>query len=272
MFTLFPPKKESLSKQGRRDMPTSRAGSSKAGSVRERSLSPIRSHRRVPTANDFPVPGDYQPFAVKVRDQGLVSPAASSFSFTDNETLPPVHAFTPPSPTLSLSHAVSTPRNDFEKDIMLQTISRGVHEDGLPMSTPTRTPQEREIARKKSMYYQEVFALREPNLTPTDRVHNTSVITVEVKTNVIVRESLHSFAIYLLTGNVNLRSGTSISFSTSFHNICRSATNGQPHLSLSLSITPLASCSQAPSILLTFLPSMLFLRSSNLQATKGIRP
>ena len=190
MFTLFPPRKEPLSAQDRRDMPASRAGSSRAGSIRDRSVSPIRSsHRRVPTANDFPVPGDYQPFPVKVRDQGLVSPAPSSFSFQDNEP-PPIHAITPPSPTPSFSHAVSTPRNDLEKEIMLQAITRGAPGDGLPTSIPTRTPQERDMARKKSMYYQQVFSYREPNLMPKDRVYRDSVITVEVKTNVIVRAVL----------------------------------------------------------------------------------
>ena len=159
----------------------------KAGSWRERSLSPIRSHRRTPTVNDFPVPGDYEPFAVKVRDQGLVSPAASSFSFPDNEP-PLVHTISrPPSSSSSISHSVSTPRNDLEKELMLQGIVRGVPGICLPLSTPTRTPQERDIARKKSMHYQEIFTHREPNLAPKERVYKDSVITVEVKTNVIVR-------------------------------------------------------------------------------------
>lgn len=194
MFTLFPPRKASLCTYAQRDMPTSRASSSRGGSVRNRSLSPIRSHRRAPTANDFPVPGDYQPFAVKVRDQGLVSPAASSFSFSDNDP-PPIHAFTPPSPTLSVSHAMSTPRNDMEKEFMLQAITRGAPADPIRISTPARTPQEREMTRKKSLYYQEVNAYNESNLTPKDQVYNTSVITVEVKTNVIVRRC-HRFVFH----------------------------------------------------------------------------
>ena len=173
-------------------MPASKAGSSRAGSVRERSVSPIRSHRRGPTANDFPIPGDYQPFAVKVRDQGLVSPAASSFSFQDSESLP-VHAISrPPSSSSSLSHTVSTPRHDLEKEAMLQAMCRGFPGEALPLSTPTRTPQERDVAKKKSMYYQEVFAHREPSLTPTERIHKDSVITVDVRTNVIVGIALES--------------------------------------------------------------------------------
>ena len=189
---FFPPRKEPLAIRDKRAMPASRAGSSRAGSVRERSLSPIRTHRRAPTVNDFPIPGDYQPFPVKVRDQGLVSPAASSFSFQDNEP-PPDHTISrPPSSSSSLSHSISTPRCDFEKESMLQTIIRGVPGDGLPLSTPTRTPQERDLAKKKSLYYQEVFAHREPNLTPKERVYKDSVITVDVKTNVIVGNTLTS--------------------------------------------------------------------------------
>lgn len=171
-------------------MPGSRCGSSRAASLRDRSVSPARYHRRVPTINDFPVPGDYQHWAVKVRDQGLVSPSGSSFSFVDNDLSPIHYISAPPSPTLSLSHAVSTPRNDLEKEMVLQAFTRGAPGDVLPLSTPARTPHERDLARKRSRYYQEVFASREPTLTPKDRIDKNSVITVEVKTNVKVRIAL----------------------------------------------------------------------------------
>lgn len=42
------------------------------------------------------------------------------------------------------------------------------------------------LSRRKSQFYGEVFAYREPNFTARDRIHQYSVITVEVKTNVIV--------------------------------------------------------------------------------------
>ena len=256
MFTLFPPRKASLSTQGRRDTPASRAGSSRAGSVRDRSLSPIRSHRRVPTANDFPVPGDYEPFAVKVRDQGLVSPAASSFSFSDNES-PAVHAFTPPSPARSLSHAVSAPRNNMEKEVMMQAATRGAPVDASQMSAQIRASQEREMARKKSMYYEDIFAYKEPSLEPKDQVYNTSVITVEVKTNVIVRSSRDAGEILLLTSEFPFRSGTSTSSSTSSRSTCLNATKDQRHPSSSPSITPPVYCSQGLSTLPTSSRSML---------------
>lgn len=257
MFSLFPPRKASLSTQGRRDTPASRAGSSRAGSVRERSLSPIRSHRRVPTANDFPVPGDYEPFVVKARDQGLVSPAASSFSFSDNEP-PPVHAFTPPSPTPSLSHAISTPRDDIEKDFMMQSSPRDVSRDALQSLKLLRMHQEREAAKKKSTTpYQEAFTYEEPKPALKDQVYNASVITVEVKTNVIVRCSHDSSDISLLTCSVRFRLETSICSSTSFHSTCRNAINDPRHPSSSPSIILPVYCSRALSTRPIFLQSML---------------
>lgn len=42
------------------------------------------------------------------------------------------------------------------------------------------------LSRRKSQFYGEVFAYREPNFSARDKIHQFSVITVEVKTNVIV--------------------------------------------------------------------------------------
>ena len=227
-------------------MPASKAGSSRAGSIDERSQSPVRSHRRAPTVNDFPIPGDYHPYAVKSRDQGLISPAASAFSFQDSDPLR-FHAIgsRPSSPVPSLSYSVSTPRNDIEKELMMQDLYRGGVAESLPQSLPTRTPQERELARKRSIqHYQEVFALREPDLTPKDRIYKDSVITVEVKTNVIVSNILSSSQHEL---TVHERSEMNTSSSTNSPSTSPNATNAPPPPSSSPSITPPAFSSQAPS-------------------------
>ncbi len=42
------------------------------------------------------------------------------------------------------------------------------------------------LSKRKSQFYGEVFAYREPNVSARDRIHQFSIITVEVKTNVIV--------------------------------------------------------------------------------------
>lgn len=50
-------------------------------------------------------------------------------------------------------------------------------------------PPENSLSRRKSQFYGEVFAYREPNLSARDKIHQFSIITVEVKTNVIVSSS-----------------------------------------------------------------------------------
>lgn len=55
------------------------------------------------------------------------------------------------------------------------------------MAMVNRDRASTDISRRKSQYYSEVFAYREPNLTARERVNRFSVITAEVKTNVIVR-------------------------------------------------------------------------------------
>lgn len=65
---------------------------------------------------------------------------------------------------------------------------RGSPGDAALMAMVNKDRASTDISRQKSQYYSEVFAYREPNLTPRDRVLQYSVITAEVKTNVIVRD------------------------------------------------------------------------------------
>ena len=50
-----------------------------------------------------------------------------------------------------------------------------------------RASEQGELRKKRNQFYTEVFEYREHNITPKDRIYRDSVVTVEVKTNVIVR-------------------------------------------------------------------------------------
>lgn len=107
------------------------------------------------------------------RDNGLISPAQSSFSFADE--IEPISM--PPSnkPDLLDERQISGP------------LGRGSPGDAALMAMVNRDRASTEVSRRKSQYYSEVFAYREPNQTARERVNRYSVITAEVKTNVIVR-------------------------------------------------------------------------------------
>ncbi|KAG8528943.1 uncharacterized protein KY384_006632 [Bacidia gigantensis] len=129
------------------------------------------AHRRTPTAEDFPLPTK-QPYVVTKRDQGLVSPAKSSFTFSDEEHLP--HVFS------------SLPSMDDSPTV--RVVERGTPGDLSTASSVENTPQHRELSRQRSQYYAETFANREPLVNPRDRVHKDSIIMADIKTNVIVRD------------------------------------------------------------------------------------
>lgn len=138
--------------------------------IRPGAVSPESVRAPTPTANDFPTPAG-QMFHVTKRDQGLVSPAQSSFSFPDEEE----------------PHAISTPRDIMDEKAIARGRDRGAPGDGPIMSATNGTPQQQDLRRKKSQFYTEVFSYREPNLSPKERIYKDSIVTAEVKTNVIVR-------------------------------------------------------------------------------------
>ena len=138
-------------------------------SPRSRSISPDSARVPTPTANDFPTPVG-QTFIVPKRDQGLVSPAESAFSFFDEAS----------------PHAMST-TDLVEERARARTLDRGTPGESTYASINPGNQQQTELRRNKSQYYTEVFSYREPNLSPRDRISKDSVITAEIKTNVIVR-------------------------------------------------------------------------------------
>ncbi|KAL8816423.1 MAG: hypothetical protein Q9223_004563 [Gallowayella weberi] len=65
---------------------------------------------------------------------------------------------------------------------------RGSPGDAALIAMVNKDRASTDLSRRKSQFYSEVFAYREPNLTARDRVHRYSIITAEVKTNVIVKD------------------------------------------------------------------------------------
>lgn len=144
-------------------------------SIANRPDSSPHKHRHTPSASDFPIPQG-QPFNVTKRDQGLVSPTQSSFSLLDEESIP--HAITTP---------MTSPEDASVEPLLSKDPVRGAPGDGISTSMEHRSPGQKQLAKQKSQFYGEVFAYRESNTSPRDRVYKDSMVTAEVKTNVIVR-------------------------------------------------------------------------------------
>tara|TARA_R110002060_G_scaffold69572_1_gene78170 strand:+ start:273 stop:566 length:294 start_codon:yes stop_codon:yes gene_type:complete len=64
-------------------------------------------------------------------------------------------------------------------------IDRGAPGDQAIFSEG-KTPERKELAKRKSQYYGDVFAYREPNSSARERVTKESMIVADVRTNVIV--------------------------------------------------------------------------------------
>lgn len=80
---------------------------------------------------------------------------------------------------------------------MAKQVARGAPGNGAIISATNSTPQQQELRKKKSQFYTEVFSYREPNLSPKERVYKESIVTAEVRTNVIVRLLLRGSATQL---------------------------------------------------------------------------
>ena len=159
--------------------------------IRGGSVSPIeRSH--TPQASDFPVPAS-QEFKVTKRDKGLVSPSQSSFSFIDEEDQP-IHAITSPRRIESRTPSRAPSRGPSRKNSVDLSRARGASIDGaagyLCNGIADDVVVQAETGKPRNQFYTEVFSYREPNITPKDRIYSDAIVTVEVKTNVIVNSPL----------------------------------------------------------------------------------
>ncbi|KAL8785616.1 MAG: hypothetical protein Q9213_003270 [Squamulea squamosa] len=110
------------------------------------------------------------------RDNGLISPAKSTFSFADEVDQKPMPLSASEKPDMIDERQLSGP------------YGRGSPGDAALMAMVNKDRASTDLSRRKSQFYSEVFAYREPNLTTRDRVHRYSIITAEVKTNVIVKD------------------------------------------------------------------------------------
>ncbi len=110
------------------------------------------------------------------RDNGLISPAKSTFSFAgEGDSIP-------------MPLAVSNKPDMIDESQLSGPYGRGSPGDAALIAMVNKDRTSTDLSRRKSQFYSEVFAYREPNLTARDRVHRYSVITAEVKTNVIVSQ------------------------------------------------------------------------------------
>jgi hypothetical protein len=95
----------------------------------------------------------------------------------------------PPSPAESIMikslQATDDPLKKEERRLT-RNVERGAPGDPSTFSLG-KTPERRELAKKKSQYYDDAFAVRESKTSARERVHRESMVMVEVRTNVIVR-------------------------------------------------------------------------------------
>lgn len=67
----------------------------------------------------------------------------------------------------------------------MRNIERGTPGDAATFPD-TKTPLQKELAKRKSQYYQDVFGQKEPTTSARDRVSRESIVMADVRTNVIV--------------------------------------------------------------------------------------
>ena len=92
-----------------------------------------------------------------------------------------------------------------EEQRITRNIDRGTPGDQAIFSD-AKTPEQRELAKRKSQYYGEVFATRESNSSARERVLRESPILADVRTNVIVSYPASPFSIRQLTMSRSLMS------------------------------------------------------------------
>ena len=87
--------------------------------------------------------------------------------------------------TLNDSCAPLTPLEK-EQEQLLIPINRGAPGDAALTNMVKRGPVEIMQSKRKSQFYGEVFAYREPQTSARDRITRDAIVTAEFKTNVIV--------------------------------------------------------------------------------------
>jgi len=99
----------------------------------------------------------------------------------------------PPSPADSdIAMRQASPREspsatDREEERITRNIERGAPGDQA-ISSDAKTPEQKQLAKRKSQYYNDVFATRESNASARERVTKESPILADVRTNVIISD------------------------------------------------------------------------------------
>ena len=150
-----------------------------AAPVRSQRATPAQSRTQSrsgsPTGNNFPrIAGSV--LRVNKRDNGLISPAQPAFSFHDEES------------TRDQPIDSSTMPTSFDRKHIDRAIERDTPGGGSMIKRNQSSKDGSEAGRRRSQFYGEVFAYREPNLSTKERIYRNSMITAQVKTNVIVRK------------------------------------------------------------------------------------
>lgn len=92
----------------------------------------------------------------------------------------------PHSPAHSEVDTMSSPSAVLKEDERFaRKLSRGTPGDQALFSS-IKTPEQKELARKRSQYYDEIFAVKEPISSARERASRESMVTADVRTNVIV--------------------------------------------------------------------------------------
>ena len=150
-----------------------------AASARSQRATPAPSRTQSrsgsPTGNDFPRPAG-SVLRVNKRDNRLISPAQSAFSFHNEDDV-----------ARDQSINSSGVASSFDRKRIDREISRDTPGGGSMVKRNQGSRDGPDAGQRRSQFYTEVFACREPNLSPRERVYRNSIVTAEVKTNVIVR-------------------------------------------------------------------------------------
>ncbi|KAF4631795.1 hypothetical protein G7Y89_g6333 [Cudoniella acicularis] len=120
-------------------------------------------------------------------------PADAALLIDRRKKDPVSHIQLPPSPadsdivmpdTSSPSSSLSATTREGHR--ITRPIDRGAPGDQAIFSE-TKTPEQKALAKRKSQYYGDVFAAREPVSSARERLSRESMIMADIKTNVIVR-------------------------------------------------------------------------------------
>ncbi|KAI6246122.1 hypothetical protein HI914_05360 [Erysiphe necator] len=121
--------------------------------------------------------------------EALSNPPSPTRSCARRVKLTMLHSGLPPSPVDS--HGGIFDQNSatlLEEKRLTREITRGTPGD-KKRAMDIRSPHERDLARKRSQYYENAFAVDpKPAFTARDRVLRESFIMAEIKTNVIIND------------------------------------------------------------------------------------